>query len=133
MEFDALDWKEVLSKLASFATSEVARAKLAKTLPLKSPDEAKQSFREISEALAVLSHGERPFMESLDLYPTWSVPLKRHAVSSLPVRNLHFRSRCLAGPLAAKRLRGNALNVRGGRYRIGHSDHCPAGRGRGAQ
>ncbi len=80
MEFDALDWKEVLSKLESFATSEVARAKLAKTSPLKSPAEAKQSFREISEALAVLSHGERPFMESLDLYPTWSVPLKRHAV-----------------------------------------------------
>lgn len=80
MEFDALDWKEVLSKLESFATSEVARAKLAKTSPLKSPIEAKQSFREISEALAVLSHGERPFMESLDLYPTWSVPLKRHAV-----------------------------------------------------
>lgn len=83
MEFDALDWKEVLSKLESFATSEVARAKLAKTAPLKSPEEAKQGFREISEALAVLSHGERPFFESLDLYPTWSVPLKRHAVLTI--------------------------------------------------
>ena len=80
MEFDALDWKEVLSKLETLATSEVARAKLSKTSPLKSATEAKQSFREISEALSVLSHGERPFMESLDLYPTWSVPLKRHAV-----------------------------------------------------
>lgn len=83
IEFDALDWKEVLNKLESFATSEVARAKLAKTSPLKNPDEAKQSFREINEALAVLSHGERPFMESLDLFHTWILPLKRQAVLSI--------------------------------------------------
>jgi DNA mismatch repair protein MutS2 len=83
MEFDAIDWKEVLSKLETFATSEVGRSRLAKTVPLTSPEAAKKSFNEINEALSVLSHGERPFMESLDLFPTWHVPLKRKAVLSV--------------------------------------------------
>ena len=76
----ALDWTDILLKLESLATSEPARAKLRDLSPLDGPSEAEASFRAIEEAQAVLSFGERPFMESLDLFPTWFQRLKREAV-----------------------------------------------------
>ncbi|RYZ71290.1 MAG: hypothetical protein EOP05_12220 [Proteobacteria bacterium] len=76
----ALDWREILERLQSLATSEPARARLRETKPLANPAEAVRSFRSIEEAQAVLEHGERPFMESLDLYSTWFQRLKREAV-----------------------------------------------------
>jgi DNA mismatch repair protein MutS2 len=76
----ALDWREILDRLQSLATSEPARARLRDTKPLGSPTEAVRSFRAIEEAQNVLSYGERPFMESLDLYSTWFQRLKREAV-----------------------------------------------------
>ncbi len=79
-ELRSLDWLEILNRLEKFATSEPARALLRELRPLDSPGSAERSFREIQEARAVLSGGERPFMESLDLFATWFQRLKREAV-----------------------------------------------------
>jgi DNA mismatch repair protein MutS2 len=76
----ALDWREILERLQSLATSEPARAKLNDTKPLESVQDAVKSFHAIEEAQGVLAYGERPFMESLDLYSTWFQRLKREAV-----------------------------------------------------
>lgn len=76
----ALDWREILNRLEALATSEPARTLLRSTAPLESANEATKSFRAIEEAQNVLSFGERPFMESLDLYSTWFQRLKRDAV-----------------------------------------------------
>ncbi len=75
-----LDWTEILEQLEKFATSDFVRAQLREIKPLSTPELALQSFREISEAQSILSFGERPFMESLDLYPNWHSRLKRNGV-----------------------------------------------------
>lgn len=79
-ELIALDWNEILDKLQSLATSEPGRAKLRELAPLPSADAALESVQDIFEAQTVLAHGERPFMESLDLFATWFQRLKREAV-----------------------------------------------------
>lgn len=76
----SLDWREILERLQSLATSEPARVRLRETKPLGSASEAVKSFHSIEEAQSVLAYGERPFMESLDLYPSWFQRLKREAV-----------------------------------------------------
>jgi DNA mismatch repair protein MutS2 len=84
-----LDWSEILERLTSLATSEPARARLRDLAPLASPAEAIASFKAIEEARSVLGLGERPFMESLDLYPTWFQRLKREAVlTTLELRDV---------------------------------------------
>jgi DNA mismatch repair protein MutS2 len=75
-----LDWREILERLQSLATSEPARIRLRDTKPLTSANEAVKSFHAIEEAQNVLAFGERPFMESLDLYSTWFQRLKREAI-----------------------------------------------------
>ena len=75
-----LDWIEILEQLQKFATSDLVRTKLRDIKHLASSDLAIQSFNEIAEAQNILSFGERPYMESLDLYPNWHQRLKRNAV-----------------------------------------------------
>ena len=88
-DLKALDWLEILLRLENMATSEPARAHLRNLKPLEAASEALQSFREISEAQTVLAHGERPFMESLDLFATWFERLKRQAVlTTLELRDV---------------------------------------------
>lgn len=88
-DLKSLDWKEILQQLEKFATSEPARARLRDLKPLRSAEEAERSFREIQEAQTVLSAGERPFMESLDLFSTWYQRLKREAVlTTLELRDV---------------------------------------------
>lgn len=88
-DLGALDWQEILGRLEALATSEPARTRLRGLSPLESPDEARASFRSIEEAQNVLAHGERPFMESLDLYSTWFNRLKREAVlTTLELRDV---------------------------------------------
>ncbi len=93
-----LDWIEVLSQLEKFATSDMVRAQLREMRPLASPHLAVQSFNEILEAQSILSLGQRPFMESLDLYPNWHQRLKRNAVlQTLELKDLRrFCLECLA-------------------------------------
>ena len=84
----SLDWREILQRLEALATSEPARVRLRDTKPLDSPNEAVKSFHAIEEAQSVLAFGERPFMESLDLYSTWFQRLKREAtLTTLELRD----------------------------------------------
>ena len=77
---NSLDWLEVLNRLQSLATSEPGRARLRALEPLGSSSEAQKSFQATLEAQSILALGERPFMESLDLFSTWYQRLKREAV-----------------------------------------------------
>ena len=79
----------ILEKLQSLATSEPARSRLAQLRPLKTPSEARESFEATIEAQNVLAYGERPYMESLDLFSTWYQRLKREAVlTTLELRDV---------------------------------------------
>jgi DNA mismatch repair protein MutS2 len=93
-----LDWTEILQHLEKFATSEVVRAKLREIKPLSSQFEAQESFNDIGEAQILLSAGERPFMESLDLYPNWHPRIKRSAVlQTLDLKDVRrFCLECIA-------------------------------------
>lgn len=100
----ALDWAEILNRLQALATSEPARARLRELKPLASPREAVESFRAIGEAQAVLAYGERPFMESLDLFQTWFSRLKREAIlTTLELRDV--RRFCIEAVALAEVLR----------------------------
>jgi DNA mismatch repair protein MutS2 len=86
---NALDWSDILNRLQSLATSEPGRTRLRELSPLNSSTEAEKSFRAIEEAQAVLVLGERPYMESLDLFPTWFQRIKREAVlTTLELRDV---------------------------------------------
>lgn len=88
-QLDALDWRFILEKLQGLATSEPGRIRLAELAPLKSPAEARDSFEATVQAQNVLSFGERPYMESLDLFLTWFQRLKREAVlTTLELRDV---------------------------------------------
>jgi len=90
----ALDWIEILEKVRGYATSETAKNKILEIKPLPSPESARQSFQEIFEASAVLAEGVRPYMQSLDLFPTWFPRLKKRAVlKTLEIKDV--RSFCL--------------------------------------
>ncbi len=103
-QLQALDWREILERLQTLATSEPARARLRTLEPLKSQAEAVRSFKEIEEAQNVLGFGERPFMEGLDLYSTWFQRLKREAVlQTLELRDA--RRFCLEAVALAEVLR----------------------------
>src|SRR5665213_2251150 len=93
-----LDWDEILTRLAGFATSQAARELLAQLQPLESPRAAEKSFAEISETVAILELGRRPFMESLDLYTVWHQRLAKGAVlKTLELKDLrHFCLEILA-------------------------------------
>ncbi|MGZ3745167.1 MAG: endonuclease MutS2, partial [Pseudobdellovibrionaceae bacterium] len=83
----ALDWIEILEKIRGYVTSESAKAKILEMGPLANSALAQQSFQEISEAAAILSEGVRPYMQSLDLYPTWFPRLKKRAM----LKNLEIK------------------------------------------
>ncbi|UXR65030.1 hypothetical protein EZJ49_02045 [Bdellovibrio bacteriovorus] len=89
-----LDWIEILEKIKAHATSDMGREAVMQTGPLKSREEAYESFQEISQATEVLNQGVRPFMTSLDLYSTWVSRLKKRAVlKTLEMKDV--RSFCL--------------------------------------
>ncbi|MDX9731282.1 MAG: endonuclease MutS2, partial [Bdellovibrionales bacterium] len=77
---EAIDWREIVTRMESLATSEPGRTAIRSIQPLASAQEATASFRDIQNAREVLMMGERPFAESLDLFSTWHSRLKRDAV-----------------------------------------------------
>lgn len=88
----SLDWNEILSKLESYATSEVAKEQLRNLSPVSSHEEAYRSFQKIFEAELLLQKGRRPFMESLDLFPVWHQRLAKGAtLKTLELKDVrHF-------------------------------------------
>ncbi|MGZ3721784.1 MAG: endonuclease MutS2 [Bdellovibrionales bacterium] len=93
-----LDWDEILKRLAGFATSQGARELLSRLEPLATPADAEKSFADITEAVAILALGRRPFMESLDLYTVWHQRLVKSAtLKTLELRDVrHFCLEILA-------------------------------------
>ncbi len=93
-----LDWDEILLRLASYATCQLARERLLKLDALSNPSEAMKSFAEVTEAAQVLGLGRRPFMESVDLYSIWQQRLsKGGTLRTLELRDLrHFCLEILA-------------------------------------
>lgn len=88
-ELNSLDWQQIISKLQALATSEPARRQLMAISPFEKPAAAERSFQQIAEARSILSYGERPFMESLDLFSTWYQRLKREGVlTTLELRDV---------------------------------------------
>lgn len=76
---ETIDWPKIIRHLASFATSSEARDLLHQTHPLESQTQAAENFIRIAEAQELLSRGERPFMESLDLYHSWYHRLEKQS------------------------------------------------------
>ncbi|AGH95861.1 endonuclease MutS2 [Pseudobdellovibrio exovorus] len=91
-EVKNLDWTEILEKIKSFATSEIAREVINGTRHLASAVEAEKSFNEITSAQFVIQSGVRPHMESLDLFELWISRVKKKAVlKTLELKDIrHF-------------------------------------------
>ena len=79
-ELANIDWDKTLSHLVEFATSSEGKDQLKKTIPLLNKQEAENSFSIISEAQNILNSGQRPYMESLDLFHSWYLRLEKNAV-----------------------------------------------------
>lgn len=80
INYQNLDWNSIIESLKRFSTSDIARNHLNALTDLKSPEEALQSFYEITSAAVMINMGIRPFMESLDLFEVWSSRLRKNAV-----------------------------------------------------
>lgn len=91
-EVKNLDWIEILEKIKSFATSEIAREVINSTRHLSSAAEAEKSFNEITSAQFVIQSGVRPHMESLDLFELWISRVKKKAMlKTLELKDIrHF-------------------------------------------
>ena len=75
-----IDWNKTLQFLVDFATSSEAKERLKTINSLKNAEEAQKSFLIISEFQNLLKKEERPGMESLDLFHSWSLRLKKNAI-----------------------------------------------------
>lgn len=74
-----LDWPQVKQHMANFATSADGKDQLLKWQAQDSLEQALKSLETIVAAQALLSKGERPYMESLDIYPTWIHRLEKQS------------------------------------------------------
>lgn len=89
-----LDWTELLEKIQTYTTSEVAKIKIASINPLHSAEEALDSFQQIASAQELLGLGSRPHMQSLDFFSIWHSRLKKKAtLKTLEIRDT--RTFCL--------------------------------------
>ncbi len=79
LELENLDWQKIIRHLSSYATSGAAKDILLKTQPLENAPAALAHFQVIVHAQSLLAHGERPFMESLDLYHSWFQRIEKQA------------------------------------------------------
>lgn len=94
MKNAALDWNEILEKIESLATSELAKTFIREWPEQKTQQAAQDSFSKIIQAKELLHDGIRPYMQSLDLYSTWIHRLKKKAVLKiLEIKDI--RSFCL--------------------------------------
>ena len=75
-----IDWNTTLNHLVEFATSSEGKEQLKKIIPFSEQAEAEQSFSTIREAQTILQTGQRPYMESLDLYHSWYMRLEKNGV-----------------------------------------------------
>jgi len=97
-EIKNMDWDHILERLQKNATSNFVKQKLSNMVPLNSAEECNLSFENIIKAQEVLSFGQRPFMESLDLCSTWFPRLQKKAtLKTLELKDIrHFCLEALA-------------------------------------
>jgi DNA mismatch repair protein MutS2 len=93
-----LDWFETLKHLQSFATSGRAKMRLGDLQACSTSHEAVQSIEDVFDAAEILGLGQRPFMESLDLFEPWFTRIKKNAVlNTIELKDVrHFCLEALA-------------------------------------
>ncbi len=107
-----LDWPKILERLTSFATSEPTRLSLKGLQPLPDQDSAERDFLRTQEFQGLLNLGQRPYMESLDLYSLWYQRLMKQAhLKPLELKDVrHFCLEVIALKSALSECRGPWLN-----------------------
>ncbi len=107
-----LDWLEILRRLESFATSEAGRSALQSLQPLEEESQALADFSRTQELQGLLNQGQRPYMESLDLFQLWYQRLTRQAhLKPLELKDVrHFCLEVMALKAALSESRGPWLN-----------------------
>lgn len=93
-KYESLDWIEILEKIEALATSELAKTYIRTWAEQNSPEAATASFQKIMQAKELLHEGHRPYMQSLDLFSTWILRLKKRAVLKI-IEIKDVRSFCL--------------------------------------
>ncbi|GIL18706.1 MAG: endonuclease MutS2 [Oligoflexia bacterium] len=94
MDLRHLDWIEILKHIQAAATSGAAKLSIQNLQPFQSQQEALEHQNDIFYALEILGQGNRPFMESLDLFEPWHSRVKRKALlKTLEIKDV--RSFCL--------------------------------------
>jgi len=92
---EALDWKDIIACIKKSATSEIAKIQIDRLEPLSSPELALERLDQVFSAHDILlTSGQRPFFESLDLYEAWFVKLRKMSVLK-PIDLKDVRSFCL--------------------------------------
>jgi len=85
-----IDWPLVVNAISHFTTSEHAKLLVSQLSPFTSKGLAEKSFNQISEAQSLLEKGQRPFMESLDIYTHWSKSLQKKSILKiLEIKDIH--------------------------------------------
>lgn len=97
-EIRNLDWYEVLDQVKKRATSALAREQIQILVPKSKAEMAKARMQEIFMATQVLHLGQRPFMESLDLFETWYSRLKINSrLKNIEIKDVrHFCMEAIA-------------------------------------
>lgn len=97
-EYQRLDWTEILNKISDFSTSFSAREAIQKLSPKDSAQDAQNQCQKIIESISLVEAGQRPYMESLDIFTSWYSRLdKKATLKTLELKDLrHFCIECLA-------------------------------------
>jgi DNA mismatch repair protein MutS2 len=89
---EPLDWQEIVACIKKSATSEKAKLKIQNIEPLATAELAIKRLDQVFSAHEILSTaGQRPFFESLDLYDSWFVKLKKGAcLKPIELKDLRY-------------------------------------------
>ncbi|MEO0336616.1 MAG: hypothetical protein AAF202_09480 [Pseudomonadota bacterium] len=88
-DLNSIDWSVICNNIRENCTSEAVRESLSFE-PMKTADLATSHMTSVKNAEHVLSKGQRPFMESLDLSSVWMQRLNKGAsLQPLEFKDLH--------------------------------------------
>ncbi len=74
-----IDWSFIVTRLSSFATSEISRAYLHQIKPVANIGAAVESLANIGDTREIVAKGFRPQVSSLDLFESWFQRLNKSA------------------------------------------------------
>lgn len=98
LNLNNLDWIELLKYLEGLATGGSTKLIIRQLQAKKNCEDAEESLQKIDEFRLLLKSGTRPHMQSLDLFETWSIKLKKRSVLNvLEIRDVrHFCTEVIA-------------------------------------